>query len=98
MSQTIIESIEEFGLSAKNRPKQLFSKVGIVGCGTIGQNIALMISQKDIEVIFIELTDENIQHAIEEISIGAFPLLPCGDITNNSAAGHAWLRSFLAKN
>ena len=69
MSQTIIESIEEFGLSAKDRPQQLFHKVGIVGCGTIGQNIALMISQKDIEVIFIELTDEKIQHAIEEISI-----------------------------
>lgn len=69
MSQTIIESIKEFGLSAEDRPQQLFHKVGIVGCGTIGQSIALMISQKDIEVVFIELTDEKIQHAIEEVSI-----------------------------
>ncbi len=35
--------------------------------------------------------------AIEEIGIGAFPLLPCGELTNNSAAGHAWLRTFLAE-
>jgi 3-hydroxybutyryl-CoA dehydrogenase len=69
MSQVIIESIEEFGLSSKERPKQLFSKVGIVGCGTIGQNIALMISKKDIEVIFIELSEEKVKHAIEEISM-----------------------------
>jgi len=68
MSQIIVESIEEFGLSSKERPKQLFSKVGIVGCGTIGQSIALMISKKDIEVIFIELTEEKIKHAIEEIT------------------------------
>lgn len=68
MSQTIIEPIEEYGLSSKNRPKQLFSKVGIVGCGTIGQSIALMISQKDIEVVFVELSDEKIKHAIDEIS------------------------------
>ena len=38
MSELIIEPIEKYGLSKKDRPKQLFSKVGIVGCGTVGQN------------------------------------------------------------
>lgn len=68
MSEITIEPIEEYGLSTKDRPRQLFSKVGIVGCGSVGQSIALMISQKDIEIIFIELNEENIQHAKEEIS------------------------------
>jgi 3-hydroxybutyryl-CoA dehydrogenase len=67
MAEVIIEPIEEYGLSAKDRPKQLFSKVGIVGCGTVGQNIAMMISQKELEVVFIELSEEKINYAICKI-------------------------------
>ncbi len=63
MANVIIEPIEKYGLSAKNRPKQLFSKVGIVGCGTVGQTIALMISQKELEVVFVELSQEKIDNA-----------------------------------
>jgi 3-hydroxybutyryl-CoA dehydrogenase len=68
MSEIIVESIEDYGLFSKNRPKQLFSKVGIVGCGSVGQTIALMISQKDIEVVFVDLDEERIKLAIDAIS------------------------------
>jgi 3-hydroxybutyryl-CoA dehydrogenase len=64
MSEVIVEPIEKYGLSRKDRPKQLFSRVGIVGCGTVGQNIALMISQKELEVVFIELSEEKISYAM----------------------------------
>lgn len=67
MAEVIIEPIEKYGLSAKDRPKQLFSKVGIVGCGTVGQNIAMMISQKELEVVFIELSEDKISSAIKNI-------------------------------
>lgn len=67
MSDTIVEPIEKYGLSKQNRPKQLFSKVGIVGCGTVGQNIAMMISQKELEVVFIELSEEKINYAMCKI-------------------------------
>ncbi len=63
MSEYLIESIEGYGLSQKERPKTLFSKVGIVGCGSVGQNIALMISQKELEVVFIELSEEKVNNA-----------------------------------
>lgn len=63
MSEIKVEPIEKYGLSAKDRPKTLFSKVGIVGCGSVGQSIALMISSRDIEVIFIELDEEKINYA-----------------------------------
>ncbi|NJK87767.1 MAG: 3-hydroxyacyl-CoA dehydrogenase family protein [Bacteroidales bacterium] len=63
MSDYIIEQIEQYGLSKKDRPKQLFSKVGIVGCGTVGQSIATLISSKELEVIFIELSEEKIEYA-----------------------------------
>ena len=67
MADVIIEPIEQYGLSVKDRPKQLFSKVGIVGCGTVGQHIALMISQKELEVVFIELSEEKIDYAMCKI-------------------------------
>jgi 3-hydroxybutyryl-CoA dehydrogenase len=64
MAEVLIENIEDYGLSKKDRPKTLFSKVGIVGCGSVGQSIALLISQKELEVIFIELSEEKISHAL----------------------------------
>jgi len=63
MSEYLIESLEGYGLSQQERPRTLFSKVGIVGCGSVGQNIALMISQKELEVIFIELSEEKVSSA-----------------------------------
>lgn len=58
-----IEPIEKYGLSGKNRPKTLFSKVGVVGCGSVGQSIALLVSSNDIEVTFIELSEDKINYA-----------------------------------
>jgi 3-hydroxybutyryl-CoA dehydrogenase len=63
MSEVLVEQIENYGLSKKDRPKTLFSKVGLVGCGSVGQSIALMISQKELEVVFIELSEEKISNA-----------------------------------
>jgi 3-hydroxybutyryl-CoA dehydrogenase len=67
MGEVIVESIENYGLSEKSHSQTLFSKVGIVGCGTVGQNIALMISQKELEVVFIELSEEKVSYAICKI-------------------------------
>jgi len=64
MAEVIVESIEDYGLSQKSHARTLFSKVGIIGCGTVGQNIALLISQKELEVIFIELSEEKVNQAI----------------------------------
>ncbi len=67
MAELIVESIENYGLSQKSRSATLFSKVGIVGCGTVGQNIALLISQKELEAVFIELSDEKVSFALRQI-------------------------------
>lgn len=63
----IVEQVENYGLSKKDRPKAQFSRVGVVGCGSVGQNIVRMISAKGIEVVFIELSEEKIQAAYQEI-------------------------------
>ncbi len=67
MAQVKVEPIEQYGLSKKDRPKTLFSKVGIVGCGSVGQVIARIISCRGIEVVFIELSEDLITQAIDSI-------------------------------
>ncbi len=67
MAEMLVESIEQYGLSSESKPQQLFSKVGIVGGGSVGQKIALMISKSDLEVTIIELDEERIQQAISNI-------------------------------
>ncbi len=68
MAETIIEPIESFGLSKKDRKKSLFSKIGVVGCGKDGRNIVRLTASAGLEVTFIEITQEKIDFALEKIS------------------------------
>ena len=63
----MIESIENYGLSQKDRPKNIFSKIGIVGCGMVGRAIALIVSQSGMDVTFIELNEERIKHSFKHL-------------------------------
>ena len=67
MEDIIREAIEDFGLSKKQQKHTLFSKIGIIGCGKDGQNIARIASAYGIEVIFIELSQEKIKFAYEQL-------------------------------
>ena len=67
MSDILIEPIEDFGLSKKHKVKTLFSKIGIVGCGKEGQNIARIASKHGMEVVFIELSEAKIDEALSKI-------------------------------
>jgi len=66
--QKIYERVEDYALSKKDRPKADFSKIGIVGCGTTGQSIAIMVASRGMDVVFIELSDEKIEQSLKEIS------------------------------
>ena len=69
MENMIIEPIEDFGLSKKQQQRTLFSKIGVVGCGKDGQNIARIASSNGMEVVFIELSQERIDNAFNKLSI-----------------------------
>ena len=69
MEDIIIEPIENFGLSKKQQKRTLFSKIGVVGCGKDGQNIARIASSNGMEVVFIELTEERIENAYTRLGI-----------------------------
>jgi 3-hydroxybutyryl-CoA dehydrogenase len=63
----IIEPIEKYGLSKHSRAKVLFSKIGIVGCGSVGQELVITASKHGIEVTFLELSEQLISHSLDEI-------------------------------
>ena len=63
----IKESIYDFALGMKTQTKGSISKVGIIGCGSMGQDIALQVSRSGIDVVLIDLNEETIQHGIKAI-------------------------------
>lgn len=63
----IIEAIEQYGLSSKHKKKSLFSKIGVVGCGRDGRHIVTLTALSGIEVIFIEVSEERISAALNDI-------------------------------
>jgi len=67
MSEILTEAIENYALSKESRPKMKFSQVGIVGCGSTGQRIALMIASRGIEIVFLELSQSLINEAFDEM-------------------------------
>ncbi len=65
----IVESIEGFGLSKGKKHKGSLSKVGIIGCGTMGQEITLEVSKNGIDVVFIDLDERKIREALEAMEL-----------------------------
>ncbi len=66
-----VEPIEEYALKSVkkvNTSSSSFKKVGIIGCGILGQEITRMVSAHGIEVRFVEVSDKKIKQAITEIT------------------------------
>jgi len=68
MSDIKVERVCQYALSKDNKPKSLFSKIGVVGCGTVGQSIARLLSSRGLEVVFVEISEERIDNANKRIS------------------------------
>lgn len=86
MSESI-EKLEDYGLNKDTRPKTLFSLVGIVGAGSVGQNIARMISSKGLDVIFLEVSQEKIDQAYEELAKELDGMIERWGMTNSEKLG-----------
>lgn len=67
MAEPIIEPIEKYGLSKRNRKRTLFSRIGVVGAGKEGSAIATTAALSGIEVVFLEPTPEKIANAYSRI-------------------------------
>jgi 3-hydroxybutyryl-CoA dehydrogenase len=81
------ERLEDYGLSKDTRPKTLFSKVGIVGAGSVGQNIARMVSSKGLDVIFLEVNQAKIEQAYAELAKELDRMIERWGMTNSEKLG-----------
>ena len=69
--KTRVEKIEDYALKKdidKTQKSETFNKVGIVGCGNLGQEVARMVSNHGVEVVFLELSEAKIQDALKGIT------------------------------
>lgn len=81
------ERLEDYGLSKDTRPKTLFSKVGIVGAGSVGQNIARMISSKGLDVIILDISKEKIDKALIDLAKELDRMIERWGMTNSEKLG-----------
>lgn len=63
MAEEMIEAIERYGLSKRNRKRTLFSRIGVVGCGKEGSVIATTAALNGMEVVFLEPNEVAIANA-----------------------------------
>ncbi|MDH6355083.1 3-hydroxybutyryl-CoA dehydrogenase [Dysgonomonas sp. PH5-45] len=68
MGEVIKESIENFGLGKHEKGKSMFSKIGVVGCGKDGRSIVNLTALAGMEVVFVDISEERVQYALNEIS------------------------------
>lgn len=81
------ERLEDYGLSKDTRPKTMFSRVGIVGAGSVGQNIARMVSSKGLDVIFLEMNQQKIDQAYQELARELDRMIERWGMTNSEKLG-----------
>lgn len=64
------ELLENYSLSTKPKKKKgVLQKVGVIGCGLMGQEITIEISKYGIDVIFIDISDKRINQIMASISM-----------------------------
>lgn len=62
------ESLADYGLGMRIQPKGMIQKVGVIGCGSVGQEITRTISEYGIDVVFLDVSDERIKEITQDLS------------------------------
>lgn len=55
-----MNQLSEFGLGNMLQSKGSIQSIGIVGCGSVGQEITLLVAKAGIEVVFVDISDERV--------------------------------------
>jgi 3-hydroxybutyryl-CoA dehydrogenase len=61
------ELLEDYALNKSLKSKTANIKAGLVGCGSMGQEIAILISKSGIDLTFIEVSEEKVEQAFAAI-------------------------------
>jgi 3-hydroxybutyryl-CoA dehydrogenase len=64
----IIGKLEDFSLGKSTKKSGTIQKIGIIGCGSMGQEIAKTISQHGFDIVIIDLDDQIVNDGIAGIT------------------------------
>jgi len=76
------EYLDDFALSKKIQKKGSIKEVAVIGCGHMGQEIARMISQHGMDVVFIDLSEDRIKEVFKAIENQLDDLINKGGLTS----------------
>ena len=62
------EVLEDYALHEKLQQKGTLQKVGIIGCGSVGQEITRIVSRAGLDVIFIDVSEERVREIFLSIN------------------------------
>lgn len=57
----------EFGLGDMLQTKGSIHSIGIVGCGSVGQEITLLVAKAGIEVVFVDVSEERVKEIMNDL-------------------------------
>lgn len=63
----MVESLEDYALTRKIQKKGSIQKIGVVGCGEMGQEICRIVSQYGMDAIFLDISEEKVKSIYEKI-------------------------------
>jgi 3-hydroxybutyryl-CoA dehydrogenase len=63
------EQLEDYALNTRVQKEGVIQKVGIVGCGAIGQEICLLASKSGLDVIFLDTTEEKVNDIFTQLEL-----------------------------
>ncbi len=61
------ESLADFSLGRRIQPKGMIQKVGVIGCGSVGQEITRTISEYGIDVVFLDVSEERVKEIFNDL-------------------------------
>jgi len=64
-----MSQLSEFSLGDKLKPKGVIQTVGIVGCGAVGQELTIMITNSGMDVIFIDVDEDRIKEIFQQLEV-----------------------------
>jgi len=62
------EILEDYALHEKLQRKGTLQRIGIVGCGSVGQEITRIVSKAGIDVVFIDVNEERVREVFLAIN------------------------------
>jgi len=63
------ELLEDYSLVKKTQKKGTIQKIGLVGCGDVGQEICRLAAQCGLDVIFVDISEQKVKEAFEHLNL-----------------------------